>query len=268
MQSFWWHTLSILSIEDVVEILLFSLAIYLFCLWLKKDHNYRLIGSFYILCALFIGAYAAELHTVTSLFQLSWPAIIVVFLIIHKQQLQKNYISYKTVTPARKTASHDWINSVLRAVFLAVHNKKSLIFIIEGAHALDELLIKGTVLEGPVTPRLLDMVISSQALQDDTLIWINQTGHLVAINCTWKKPVESEWIASQQLRYRPWEQEALFWTNTCDALVLHACPQSHALTIVAQATRVQDISSDEAQSIVTQYLRKMSLPMHAQEKSK
>lgn len=251
------HFLGIAHWADITEIVLFSTLIYAFSSWLRQDQSITLLVYFYSACGLFICASLFHLQALVELYRVSWPAMLMLFIIVHQKSLQHNYIAAKTVTPTRHTIDHAWVHVLMRALFKALQRSKNLTFVIEGKRMVEGYITKPVILQSPITHGLLDTLIESTALEQHSLVLLNQTGSVIALNGTWMEP-DISWFSHEQCALETWQRDALFWTSKTDALVIHADIESKLICIVAQGTIVTQLTSDKAEAIITQYIRKNS----------
>lgn len=249
------HFLSIAQWTDIAEILLLSTLIYAFSKWLRQDQTITLLVYFYSACGLFIVASLFHLQAIIELYRVSWPAMLMLFIIVHQKSLQHNYIAAKTVTPTRQTIDHAWVHLLMRALFKALQRSKDLTFVIEGKRMVEGYITKPLILQSPITHGLLDIIIESTTLEQHSLVLIDQSGSVIALNGTWME-ADISWFSQEQRTLQAWQRDALFWTSKTDALVIHAEAETKLITIVAQGTIVNQLTSDKAEAIITQYVRK------------
>ncbi len=243
---------------DFFEIALITGIIYRFCIWLKHDRTSFLLGYFYVGCFIFLGAALLNLQAVLEFYRYCWPALLMLFIIMHQKSLQQNYIAARTIEPETFSAEHGWVHIVMRAAFKALQRKKTLTFLIEGKYQLDDYLTKKIVLQSPIQQTLFDMITESSIIEDNSIVLLNQQGTLKAFNCTWQTLETPQTPApiDQQSNINTVQPNAVQWTSKTDALVFFAQADSKRITIIAQGTIVKDLTSDKAELIIGQYIRK------------
>lgn len=240
--------------RDVLEVTVFAAAVYISSRWLASAQSKRLLIYAYALCLIFGIAYAADLQTITLLGMYLWPALIVLFIVLRLQQ-SPQHATPKTIIPA-KQSEKEWIPIMLRAVFKSLQHKKELIFIIQGSQPLQHLLNKPIEVHSNIQHGLLDILIDSNSLRHDHIVWLDSTGTLIAFNCHWQREIDLDWATQHAINYNAWEQEALFWTSKTDAIALRADPETRLITIIAQGTHAPGLNGEQAQTIIAQYVRK------------
>ena len=249
------HFLGITHWANLVEILMLSIIIYTFSKWLQQDQNIRLLIYFYSACGICILASLFHFTAIVELYRVSWPAMLMLFILVHQKSLQQNYIAAKTINPTRQTIDHAWVHILMRALFKALQRNKDLTFVIEGKRMVEGYITKPVILQSPITHGLLDTLIESTALEQHTLVLLDQTGSIIALNGNWME-ADINWLSSEQPTLETWQRDALFWTSKTDALVIHADMESRAITIIAQGTVVNQLTCDKAEAIIAQYIRK------------
>lgn len=259
--------LHIFSWSDCIEILFFSFIIFKFSCWLRQDHRSNLLSYFYLGTTGFILAYLFDLAAIKQFYQVSWPIMLTIFIIIHQKSLQKNYVAARTLEPTKYPEQSSWLSLLMSAAFKGLQHKKNLTFVIEGNNALDEFIDKPITVNSPIQESLLSMIIESSLTQSDTIILITHYGKLIGLNCVWQKEIDPLWLDKKYDAYQGWEQEALYWSTNLDALIFQADPNTKRITIIAQGTYVPNLITDKAVTIIEQYLRKNKLPKLSIEKT-
>lgn len=246
--------LNILSWSDVVEILIFTGTVYACSRWLAAARSKRLLLYAYVLCLCFGLAYINDLQTISLLGMYIWPVLMLIFIVIRLQQ-KPDHVPPKTIVPA-KQSEKEWIPIMLRAAFKGLQYKKELTFVIQGNQPLNHLLNKPIEVHSNITHGLLDILIESNSLHHDRIVWLDSTGTLLAFNGQWNREIDFDWATQHAGNYSAWEQEALFWTGKTDAVILRVDPESRLITIIAQGTHAPGLNSEQAQTIIAQYVRK------------
>ena len=247
--------LSVFKWTDFLEIALLVSVVYGFGLWLKRDRAHRLLMYFYIGCGIFLLAVLLDLQIIMAFYKTAWPIMVVLFVVLHQKSLQQNYIAARTIEADTLSVDRDWLHVVMRAAFKALQRKKNLFFVIEGKQSIRDYLTMPLVLQSPVQQNVLDMVIESTMIQDNSLVLLSQMGNLVALNGQWIVHDDLE-LAAEHVNLPVIQRQALFLTSKMDVLIFFAEESSKLLTIMAQGTIVKNLTSDKAELIINQYLRK------------
>jgi hypothetical protein len=214
--------------RDAIEIILLALLIYYLSLWLKKDRQKNLLFYFYGYCALSAGAYFAQLTTISHLLILFSPLLIMLFVLIHQETLQKNFVALCSITPARSTQS-EWLETLMQTIVASMNNQQDIICIIERSQALDDLVSTALPIRTDINKELCNLLLTSHLFDTTGMIWLNTYGMLLGINTTFKS-IPDELIHTDSLV--SWKQHALFFTTKTDALLLKTHATARTLDII------------------------------------
>lgn len=232
----------------IVEILFFSTLFYQLALWLKRDRHHNLLAYWYSYCLIGLVAYALQLKTISSVLFFFTPAIIMLFLMMHQEQLQKNFVALRSLTPSR-SPSPDWLEQLIRSCLVAVNNNKALICVIERKDSLQDFLTSPFIFNAELHSATFDMLITGNAYDDSTLIWLNDHGVLRGINATWNAPKDEIW-KSDASELPAWQHDALFFTAKTDAITIGIDPKHRTFTIITRGKRFENIAAHNALKFV------------------
>src|SRR3989339_2165089 len=101
MMHHYFSLLHIFSWLDCVEILFFTFIIFKFSRWLRQDQRSNLLGYFYLGATGLLLAHLFDLEAIKQFYQISWPIMLMIFIIIHQKSLQKNFVAARTLNPAK-----------------------------------------------------------------------------------------------------------------------------------------------------------------------
>lgn len=233
----------------IVEILFFSTLFYQIALWLKRDRHHNLLAYWYGYCLLGLVAHCLQLNTISSVLFFFTPAIIMLFLLMHQEQLQKNFVALRNLTPAR-AASADWLEQLIRSGIVAVNNNKALICVIERRDSLEEFLATPFIFNAELHSATFDMLIKGDSYNDNTLIWLNDHGTLRGLNATWKIPNDELWQQTENPEFPAWQHDALFFTAKTDAITLGIDRNTRNFTIITRGKRFENIAAQNALKFV------------------
>lgn len=246
-------SLGIVRWFDVVELVFFSSIIYTFCLWLKRDRTRFLLGYFYAAGLLFVAAWFLDLYAVVKFYRYCWPVGTLLFIIIHQRRLQQSYVAARVVEPIGADVASDWLHVLMRAAFKALQRNKQLMFLLDGKQTVAESVTQPVVFNCPVQQILLDIIIESAYIEDQSLVLVNQRGKLVAINGQWRDVDDKN---SAVVHHADDTQNILAWTQATDLIAFFVNPESKRVTVIAQATVVPDLTGEKAELVIGQIIRK------------
>ncbi len=127
--SYLTNQILFLTWRDYLEILFFAATFYYVILWLKKDTEKKLLPYFYGYCALTFLTHILHLGTITYCLFLFSPVIIMLFMFMHQDLLQRNMIALKNIAAATKP-SQDWLSCIMRNSLKALHDNTPMLIII------------------------------------------------------------------------------------------------------------------------------------------
>lgn len=246
--------LGIFSWKDPLEILFFSWVIYRFSLWLKQNQTQHLLTTFYRLCLFLAGSYFLQLTTLNSFFLLYGPSIVMLFILIHQESLQQNFVTMKKIKPQEKNSTNNWLEILLRSCLRTQNAHKTFICIIEQQQELSFLLDAPFFLKNNLNDDLLVLLLESPHLDAKKIVWLSYDGSVNAVNCTWKKPIEQTWLADNVVNQEAWLANALMVTQKTDALVFKSNAQTGTFDVVAQGKLVENLSATNTLRIIRHYL--------------
>jgi len=238
--------------RNALEVLFFTLIIYYFSLWLKKDRQKNLLPYFYGYCFLvFISTYA-QLTTINYFLFLFAPVAIMLFIVLHQTTLQRNFVALKHITPA-KNASSNWQHDIIRSFLFAINNNKTIHCVIENSDSLEDFIHSPLILNANIKQGLIHILQDSSTFDPQKMIWINTSGQLVGINATWKEAIFQAFDEYKEQQISPWEQSALLLSSKTDTLFLRITPTKRSFDIIFNGKIIHNIDSNNALKIIIKY---------------
>lgn len=252
--STWVHQeLLFITWRDIIEIAFFTVTSYYIVRWLNKDTQKNLARYFYLYCALALGSYYAYLHVISLVLFFSAPIVAVLFLIVHQQTLQKNFIVGKTLTP-KSDASDKWLEEVIQASLRGVNKNKTILCVIERADALNVFFTARCTFNAPVTRELLNLLMNTTPDDEMTTIWVSHTGLLIAINPHWHAGYDEIWASQQMNPLHRYKQDALLISQKSDAIITVISPETRLFDVLVGGKGFDNISAGYAFSLIKQHI--------------
>lgn len=243
--------------SDAIEILFFSGALYYFSAWLAHDSKKNLVLTFYGYCLLIITSSYAQLTTVHTAALIFSPAALMIFILLHQEVLQRNYIAFKQIIPAQKSkAEGDWIDSLIRTCLIAFNQKKDLLCIIEQQDILSDFINPGLLIETDLHKGLLETLITSNSFEQNKYIWLRSHGIAVAINCSWQ---HDSTAATEKIDMPSWKQEALLITQKTDALIFKTYSENRLFDVVIQGKLYDNLNTNAMIKLLNKYRGTLSI---------
>ncbi len=223
--------------QDFFEIMFFASLFYYVALWLKKDRTKNLLPYFYSYCAIALTAYVLNFSTVSFFLFLFWPVMVMLFMFMHQDILQRNIIALKNITATKKKPA-DWIDTLLRISLQAMNKNNALYCIIEHTDSIGEFIRTPLPITADLDQGLLELLLHSSSYEPHKMIWTNTQGTLCGINATWRQNSNTDtWDKTV------WEQETLFYTAKTNALAFYCTPAQHTFTIIIDNKIVPHLST-------------------------
>lgn len=258
LQEFCADQLGMYTIQNYIEVAVFSFVIYKILTWLGQDHTKHLLLYVYGYAAMMMTSYATSCTTLFWTMFLCIPVTMLASIVLHQKQLQKNFIlaSSKDLTPHTMPAKN-WLGLLIRSCLLAAYQKKQLYCIIERTSHLAPVLQNNCPLHLALQQNVIDLILSSSALHNPSVIWLTQSGILNTVNATWKETLTSEMLSSHA---QPNHGEIILLTSKTDALVWSIDPTTKMAMLWYQGTFMQQLTIDQLMKSCQQILNQKIEP--------
>ncbi|OGB97948.1 hypothetical protein A3F06_01720 [candidate division TM6 bacterium RIFCSPHIGHO2_12_FULL_36_22] len=251
------HALYIYSLQDIVEIFIFSIAFYAFSIWLIQDKQKNLLPYLYLSCSAVLTCTYFNLATLTTFFFLYWPGLMMLFVLTHQRTLQKNFVTLRNIKPA-ELPKEDWIETMIRSSFIAASKNKEVLFIIENNDSLQEHMHCPIRLKTQIQSELLDILLDSSAFNSGNGVWINAHGMVLGIDVTWQALTLP---AGTKNTKELWHEQALALSSLADSLVCKLNLKTRMFDVIGQGTLIEDSPTDSTIQIIKQYIKQHYKPL-------
>ena len=244
-----------LTWRDSIEILFFATTFYFLILWLKKDNEKKLLPYFYGYCTLTFLTHIMQLSTVTYCLFLFAPAIIMLFMFMHQDILQRNMIALKNITSS-PTITHDWLSCIMRSTLKALHNNKEMLILIEHTNSLASYLKSEYTITTPITDDLMLLLMNNNICNAQQMVWIKSDGTIQGINVSWK----ASWHPDAYSDTNAWIDDAIAYTTKTDALIMRSNAQKQHYTIAHKGSVTEGLTVDQASQLIKKQTN-LSIPI-------
>ncbi|MBM18138.1 MAG: hypothetical protein CL947_03685 [Epsilonproteobacteria bacterium] len=220
IKEFGAELLGLYLIQDYFEIIFFILITYKFLSWLKQDNTQQLLFTFYTYFSLITITYFSSCSILFSTLLYFGPVYIVFCIIAHQKQLQKNFVlpSKKYFTPTT-IPEKNWLASLVQSCLQASHKQKNIFCIIEKNYNLSALLQTKYMLQLPVQKDIINLLLTSQDVQNNTLLWVHHSGLIQSINAKWNDLIINEMLIEPKDTTTLNHEAALIMTQKTDTLI-------------------------------------------------
>lgn len=240
---------------DLIEIFFFTSTIYFFSLWLKKDQQKNLVPAFYFFCSTIIFSYALDMHNLNNFLIIFMPTILMLFILVHQNTLQKNFIMIKNAN-LPKIKNNDWFDPFMRHCLSLINQNKQIICAIEGKDNLEELLINQININTQINKEIIDLAINSTIFNQNEIIHINYQGNLIGLNSAWNTKNHTFYVAEDTQDIESWKQDSLLLSSKTDVLIFKICPKKRMVDIIAQGKIIENLAIAAAIKVIQEYINK------------
>lgn len=239
--------------SDFLEILIFSSFIFYFSKWLQKDKQKKLVPIFYSLCVLFIASDYFELFTLSNFLFSFAPVGIMLFILLHQNSIQKNFIAAKNITPL-SLEKLDWVEYLIKAILINTNSKKEIYCLIECQDAVSNFVTPQIKINTKIEKNNLEFLIESKQFNSKKFIWITHTGKIKSINTDWNLP--ENFFVNEDKKFTEWEQNSIKISSKTDAICIKSSSETQAFEIIAQGKLMENILTDKAIILIEQFVKK------------
>lgn len=244
IKQFCAEQLGLYGYQNYIELFIFTLVIYKILRWLQQDHTKHLVLYLYSYATLMITSYLLSCMILFSTMLLLMPIAALLCIVLHQKQLQKNFVlgSNKTITPQTMPAKN-WLDLFIRSCLLAAYQNKQIFCIIERNDQIAMLLQRSYLLQLPIQEEIIDLILSSNALENPSTIWLHHTGIINSVNVTWKESFIHELLPIHEEA----QQEALIllFTQKTDAIIFSINPKTRLAMLWHHGISMHEITIDQ-----------------------
>lgn len=228
-------------LKNILEILFFSGIIYFFSLWLKKDKRANLLFYFYAYAVIFSVTYFLNLSTIHLFLLYSSPFALLLFILLHQETLQRNFVTFTTSPSMTCTNNETWIENLIRICLHHMNNNVFLFVVIENQSDLKPFIHSNYLLQSPLSLELLLLVTESPHFDKGKLLWCTSNGKLVGVNSSWQLLTSLHGLPS----IPTWQQEALLMTLKTDTIVFKVNPANRCFEVILKGTLYETINAHQ-----------------------
>lgn len=243
---FFNHVITSVGIRDIIEIIFLSISIYGLTRLFTADSTTKLLVYFYYYCGLLFIAYTFNLDIITWALITTAPCCTLLFFLFHQKQLQKNFITLRSIHCAKTTELIEIPELIIRNSLNAFSHKKKINWIIQHNDILNSFLTTQCHMQAPLTQELFNLITSSPLYDSNMAFWINSAGTLYAINAAWNFEIDLSWHNYEIGNLSDWQQYALTLSTKTDAQIVQTNPLDHTFTILTNGHLYQNLSTQQA----------------------
>jgi len=184
---------------------------------------------------------------------------------MHQETLQKNFIAFSATQKNSLPEAH-WVDELIKCCLMALNRHREIILIIERNDPLKTLIHAPYFIYAELKKDVFDILLEKHIADNEYMMWINQQGKLVAINCSWKTHLDEAWISKDVQHMHQWKQNALFITSKTDALMLKVNPFTRSFDIVMSGKLLESMNAEYTSAFMKKNLALIKIKTAHQEK--
>jgi len=244
-----WTLWMLTTWADMAEITIISSCLYYASLWLKKDRDKNLLGYLYAYLFLIFATHGLQLTTLSTLLLLFSPAIAMLFMLMHQELLQQNFVSLKNVTIPANASTPDWLTTIMKATLTMLAHNKNMIILIEHTDAFAPHVTVNDPLDVPITSGIITLLFNS-LYNSEYLCWISSNGMMRGINATFK----ASWHPGAYQTNNAWIDNTVAYTSKTDGVILYADAATHQYSIAHNGIITHALSMEQAHQLIKKYI--------------
>ena len=244
----YWTSIPKIGLNDIVDILIVSVMIYLIVKWIKTTRAWVLLKGIIILLCIAFAAYLLQLHTVSWILSNTMSVGITAILIVFQPELRsaleqlgrKNWVTDIFSTDSRQEEleyTARTLQEISRAAIEMGKVKTGALIVIERETPLSEIERTGIEVDGIVTSQLLINIFEHNTPLHDGAVII-RGNRVTAATCY--LPLSDNLSISKDLGTR--HRAALGISETSDSLTVVVSEETGRVSLArdGQLTRISD----------------------------
>lgn len=223
--------------RDFIEILFFSSIFFVISRWLMRDEQRPVTRYWYIFMGSLMLAWWLQLPTIVLVLTANIPVLLMFFLLIHQETLQKNLVVPFHIVPTEPDTT-DWTEELMPACLHVLNKKKSAIIVIEHSQSLEQYLQCPFRINSKMCKEHLVALFESSQCDLNKAIWLTNTGTLNGINVACNR---GSHISSSPAT---WYEPFLPLTAHSDALVFYINSTTESFDLLLKDNIAEKLSAN------------------------
>lgn len=246
------------NIIDVIEILLISVFVYQFMVWIKYTRAYTLLKGLLIIGAFLIIAYIFKMNTILWIVSKMAGAMLTAVIVIFQPELrkvveqlgQKKIIS--TILPfdmggkeVKERFTDKTINELIKACFDMGEVKTGALIVIEQKNLLDEYIRTGINIDAVLSSQLLINIFEHNTPLHDGAV-VMRGNRIVAATCY--LPLSDNMELSKQLGTR--HRAGVGISEVTDSVTIIVSEETGQVSVARDGKLVRNVTSAQLRKIL------------------
>ena len=244
-----------IGIIDIIEILLISVFVYQFMLWIKNTRAYTLMKGILVVVAFIFIAYVFEMNTILWIVQKLGSVMIMAILVIFQPELRKvleqlgekkyiaSLIPFDSGKEVKERFTDKTIGEIARACFDMGEVKTGALIVIEGEIILSEYERTGIMIDSLVSSQLIINIFEHNTPLHDGAV-IVRNNRIVAATCY--LPLSDNMALSKQLGTR--HRAGVGISEVSDSLTIIVSEETGKVSTALGGKLNRDVSMEELKS--------------------
>ncbi|MCI7738718.1 MAG: diadenylate cyclase CdaA [Lachnospiraceae bacterium] len=244
-----------IGIIDIIEILLISVFVYQFMLWIKNTRAYTLMKGILVVVAFIFIAYIFEMNTILWIVQKLGSVLIMAILVIFQPELRKvleqlgekkyiaSLIPFDSGKEIKERFTDKTISEIARACFDMGEVKTGALIVIEGDIILSEYERTGIMIDSLVSSQLIINIFEHNTPLHDGAV-IVRNNRIVAATCY--LPLSDNMALSKQLGTR--HRAGVGISEVSDSLTIIVSEETGKVSTALGGKLNRNVSMEELKS--------------------
>lgn len=253
----WFSLLPPFYFTNVLEIIILSVIVYEFLLWIKNTRAFELLKGLVVIGAFIVVAWFFKLTTIMWIIEKISTAFIIAAVVIFQPELRKaleqlgsrNFITSLFPNDA-EDSSLNTINEIIKATFEMAKKKTGALIVIQQEQALNDIAETGILINGIVSSALLINIFEKNTpLHDGAVVIVGD--HVVSATCY--LPLSDTDISKD---YGTRHRAALGVSEASDAITIVVSEETGRVSVAVNGALKRAVDADSL---------RMMLPIHKKE---
>ena len=245
------------NIIDVIEILLISVFVYQFMVWIKYTRAYTLLKGLLVIAAFLIVAYIFKMNTILWIVSKLASALITAVIVIFQPELRKvveqlgqkrimaSIIPFDVGKEVQERFNDRTINELIKACYDMGEAKTGALIVIEQTNHLDEFVRTGITVDAVLSSQLLINIFEHNTPLHDGAV-VMRGNRIVAATCY--LPLSDNMELSKQLGTR--HRAGVGISEVSDSVTIIVSEETGQVSVAQDGVLVRDITSTQLRDIL------------------
>lgn len=245
------------NIIDVIEILLISVLVYQFMVWIKYTRAYTLLKGLLVIGAFLLVAYIFKMNTILWIVSKLASALITAVIVIFQPELRKvveqlgqkrimaSIIPFDVGKEVQERFNDRTINELIKACYDMGEAKTGALIVIEQTNHLDEFVRTGITVDAVLSSQLLINIFEHNTPLHDGAV-VMRGNRIVAATCY--LPLSDNMELSKQLGTR--HRAGVGISEVSDSVTIIVSEETGQVSVAQDGVLVRDITSTQLRDIL------------------